>query len=150
VHSELQQTMNDLVGIIRRESELQEALQRLDALEARVAKVGVSGGRAFNPGWHLAVDLRNMLLVSRAIATAALERTESRGGHTREDFPKMDPEWRRINLVLELDANGKVALTRKPVPTIRPDLLALFDREELGKYLTAEELPAAGGEEAAK
>jgi succinate dehydrogenase / fumarate reductase flavoprotein subunit len=150
VHAELQQTMNDLVGIIRRESELQEALRRLDVLERRVAKVGVSGGRAFNPGWHLAVDLRNMLLVSRAIATAALERTESRGGHTREDFPKMDPEWRRINLVLELDANGKVALTRKPVPTIRPDLLALFDREELGKYLTAEELPAAGGEEAAK
>lgn len=150
VHAELQQTMNDLVGIIRRESELQEALQRLDGLEERVAKVAVTGGRAFNPGWHLALDLRNMVLVSRAIATAALERTESRGGHTREDHPKMDPQWRRINLVLELDPGGKVALSRKPVPTIRPDLLALFDQEELGKYLTAEELPAAGGEEAAK
>lgn len=150
VHAELQQTMNDLVGIIRRENELREALQRLDVLEERAKKVAVSGGREFNPGWHLALDLRNMVLVSRAIATAALERTESRGGHTREDFPKMDPEWRRINLVLELDANGKVALARKPVPTIRPDLLALFDREELAKYLTAEELPAAGGEEAAK
>jgi succinate dehydrogenase / fumarate reductase flavoprotein subunit len=150
VHAELQQTMNDLVGIIRRESELRDALQRLDALEERVGKVSVGGGRAFNPGWHLALDLRNMLVVSKAIATAALERTESRGGHTREDFPKMDPEWRRINLVLELDANGEIALTRKPVPTIRPDLLALFDREELAKYLTAEELPAADGEEAAK
>jgi succinate dehydrogenase / fumarate reductase flavoprotein subunit len=150
VHTELQQTMNDLVGIIRRENELQEALRRLDVLEERVTKVAVSGGRAFNPGWHLALDLRNMVLVSRAIATAALERTESRGGHTREDHPKMDPQWRRLNLVLELDADGKVALIRKPVPTIRPDLLALFDREELAKYLTAEELPAAGVEEAGK
>jgi succinate dehydrogenase / fumarate reductase flavoprotein subunit len=150
VHAELQQTMNDLVGIIRRENELQEALQRLDVLEERVKRVAVGGGRAFNPGWHLALDLRNMVLVSRAIAMAALERTESRGGHTREDHPKMDPQWRRINLVLELDADGEMALSRKPVPTIPPDLLALFDREELAKYLTAEELPAAGVEEAGK
>jgi succinate dehydrogenase / fumarate reductase flavoprotein subunit len=150
VHAELQQTMNDLVGIIRREGELQEALRRLDALEERVTKVAVTGGRAFNPGWHLALDLRNMVLVSRAIAMAALERTESRGGHTREDFPRMDPQWRRTNIVLELDASGRMALSRKAVPTIRPDLLALFEREELAKYLTAEELPAAGGEEAAK
>jgi succinate dehydrogenase / fumarate reductase flavoprotein subunit len=150
VHAELQQTMNDLVGIIRRENELQDALRRLDVLEERATKVAVGGGRAFNPGWHLALDLRNMVLVSRAIATAALERTESRGGHTREDHPKMDPQWRRLNLVLELDADGKVALIRKPVPAIAPDLLALFDREELAKYLTAEELPAAGVEEAGK
>lgn len=150
LHAELQQTMNDLVGIIRREAELQEALQRLEALEDRVSKVAVSGGREFNPSWHLALDLRNMVLVSRAITMAALERTESRGGHTREDHPGMDPQWRRLNLALELDADGAVTLSRKAVPAIRPDLLALFDREELAKYLTTGELPAAGGEEAAK
>ena len=77
---------------------------------------------------------------------AALERTESRGGHTREDHPKMDPQWRRLNLVLELDPSGRPALSRKPVPTIRPELLALFDRSELEKYYTAEELPTKDDE----
>ncbi len=151
VHQDLQQTMNDLVGIIRREGELRQALVKLDELEQRAAKVAVSGGRAFNPGWHLSLDLRNMLAVSRCIALAALERTESRGGHTREDHPVMDPAWRRTNLVLEMDPAGKVALSHKPVPTIRPDLLALFDRGELSKYLTPEELPAEQpGEEGSK
>ncbi len=146
VHTDLQQMMNDLVGIIRREGELVDALRNLTALEARVAEVGVTGGRTFNSGWHLAVDLRNMLLVSRCIATAALERTESRGGHTREDHPAMDPTWRGVNLVLALDG-GTVTLARQPVPAIRPDLLALFDRSELEKYLTPEELAGVGREE---
>jgi succinate dehydrogenase / fumarate reductase flavoprotein subunit len=142
VHGELQQAMNDLVGIIRREGEIAEALTRLDDFERRVARVRVTGGRAFNPGWHLALDLRNMMLVSRCIAMAALERTESRGGHTREDHPKMDPQWRKVNLVLGLETvpTGKVTLTHQPVPTMRTDLLALFDRVELSKYYTPEEL----------
>jgi succinate dehydrogenase / fumarate reductase flavoprotein subunit len=142
VHSELQQAMNDLVGIIRREGEIVEALGRLDEFDGRVARVRVSGGRAFNPGWHLALDLRNMLLISRCIAMAALERTESRGGHTREDHPKMDPQWRQVNLVLGLETipTGKVTLTRQPVPTMRNELLSLFDRAELAKYYTSEEL----------
>jgi succinate dehydrogenase / fumarate reductase, flavoprotein subunit len=139
VHADLQQTMNDLVGIIRRAGEVAEALARLDDFEARTAKVVVTGSRKFHPGWHLALDLRNMLLVSRCIATAALERTESRGGHTREDHPGMDPHWRGVNLVLSMD-NDTVRLEHKPVPDIRPDLLALFDRGELGKYLKPEEL----------
>ncbi|MGA8980985.1 MAG: fumarate reductase/succinate dehydrogenase flavoprotein subunit, partial [Pedococcus sp.] len=87
LHSELQQKMNDLVGIIRREGEVREALEMLDELDERVKSVGVQGKRPFNPGWHLALDLRNMLAVCRCVALAALERTESRGGHTREDFP---------------------------------------------------------------
>ena len=91
VHTDLQQTMNDLVGIIRREGEIRQALERLDELEERAARVSVEGHRQFNPGWHLALDLQNMVLVSRCVAMAALERTESRGGHTREDHPAMDP-----------------------------------------------------------
>jgi succinate dehydrogenase / fumarate reductase, flavoprotein subunit len=152
VHAELQQTMNDLVGIIRREGEVAEALSRLDGFETRTGKVVSKGGRRFNPGWHLALDLRNMLLVSRCIAMAALERTESRGGHTREDHPKMDPEWRGVNLVLSVEGD-RVDLVHKPVPTIRPDLLGLFDRGELSKYLKPEEtavLDSASDEEGSR
>jgi succinate dehydrogenase / fumarate reductase flavoprotein subunit len=141
LHADLQQVMGDLVGIIRRRTELEDALRRLDELTERVKKVGVTGGRRYNPGWHLALDLRNMLVVSECTARAALVREESRGGHTREDFPAMDPKWRRINLVSRLDGE-EVRVERKPVPPIPPELLALFDRNELSKYLTEEELAA--------
>ena len=144
IHQELQQTMNDLVGIIRRESEMVEALRRLEDLRRRARRVGVEGHRQFNPGWHLALDLRNMLLVSECVARAALERTESRGGHTRDDHPEMDRRWRRVNLLCSLaapgDADSAVTVTRREMPPMRPDLLELFTREELGKYLTDEEL----------
>ncbi|GAA2739002.1 fumarate reductase/succinate dehydrogenase flavoprotein subunit [Pedococcus aerophilus] len=140
VHSEMQQKMNDLVGIIRREGEVREALEMLDEMDERVKRVGVQGKRPFNPGWHLALDLRNMLAVCRCVALAALERNESRGGHTREDFPTMDPQWRGVNLVCTIDEVGGVALRRQPVPEIRQDLLELFERSELAKYLTGEEL----------
>ncbi len=150
LHSELQQKMNDLVGIIRREGEVREALEMLDELDERVKSVGVQGKRPFNPGWHLALDLRNMLAVCRCVALAALERTESRGGHTREDFPKMDPQWRGVNLVCTLDPGGEVALKHQPVPEIRQDLLELFEHTELGKYLTDAELARRGGPPAAQ
>ncbi|MGA8978476.1 MAG: fumarate reductase/succinate dehydrogenase flavoprotein subunit, partial [Pedococcus sp.] len=131
--------------IIRREGEVREALEMLDELDERVKRVGVQGKRPFNPGWHLALDLRNMLAVCRCVALAALERTESRGGHTREDFPKMDPQWRGVNLVCTLDPGGEVALKHQPVPEIRQDLLELFEHTELGKYLTDAELARRGG-----
>jgi succinate dehydrogenase / fumarate reductase flavoprotein subunit len=143
VQVDLQRTMNDLVGIIRREGEVREALQALDGFEARVAKVVSGSRRRFDPGWHLALDLRNMLVVSRCVAMAALERTESRGGHTRDDYPGMDPEWRKVNLVCWLPdgpTSSRVELVRQPVPTIRADLMALFEPSELGKYLTSDEL----------
>jgi len=139
LHQELQQTMNDLVGIIRRESEIQEALSALEALSVRAATVGVEGHRQFNPGWHLALDLRNMLVVSKCVALAALERHESRGGHTREDYPGMNPTWRGVNLICSLDGDD-VLVEHKPVPPIRRDLLELFDRAELAKYMTEAEL----------
>lgn len=151
LHQELQQTMNDLVGIIRREGEMAEALDKLAELRQRARRAGVEGHRQFNPGWHLALDLRNMLLVSECVARAALERTESRGGHTREDHPGMSRDWRRVNLLCALadptgglaatdPARGQIALTRVTTDPIRPDLLALFDKEELVKYLAEEEL----------
>src|SRR5690606_18565359 len=139
IQQDLQTVMGDLVGIIRRRSELEEALNRLAELRERVAKVSVSGGRRYNPGWHLAMDMRKMVLVSECTERAALGREESRGGHTREDFPTMRPEWRRINLVCMLDGD-RVRLERKPVPKMPPELLRLFDRDELAKYLTDEEL----------
>jgi succinate dehydrogenase / fumarate reductase flavoprotein subunit len=139
LQQDLQAVMGDLVGIIRREGELADALVRLAELRERVAKVSAAGGRRYNPGWHLALDLRNMLVVSECTAKAALERQESRGGHTREDFPTMDPKWRMVNLVCALDGDT-VRLTHKPLPKMRAELVALFDRAELAKYLTDEEL----------
>ena len=141
VHAELQQAMNDLVGIIRREKELEAALAELDKLRVRAAQISAVGVRAYNPGWHLALDLRNMLLVSDCVAQAALERQESRGGHTRDDFPDMSPDWRKINLVCSLDGD-RAQVRRQPLPPMRADLLALFERSELKKYLTDSELPA--------
>jgi len=139
VWHDLQTVMQDLVGIIRREHELQDALKRLADLRPRVAGVKATGGRRFNPGWHLALDLRNMLVVSECTARAALLREESRGGHTREDFPSMDPKWRKLNLVCSL-AGDTVEITPKPVPAMPRELLELFDIAELKKYLTPEEL----------
>ena len=140
IHHELQQTMNDLVGIIRKSGEIQEALERLQALKQRARNVGVEGNRGFNPGWHLALDLRNMLTVSECIARAALMREESRGGHTRDDFPTMDANWRKVNLVCSAAADS-VDVVTQPMQPMREDLIALFQRDELGKYLTADELP---------
>ncbi|MHC3393492.1 fumarate reductase/succinate dehydrogenase flavoprotein subunit [Streptomyces lavendulocolor] len=144
LHQELQQTMNDLVGIIRREEEMRQALRKLAELRLRARGAGVEGHRQFNPGWHLALDLRNMLLVSECVARAALERTESRGGHTREDRPAMERAWRRVNLLCRIadpdSDEGQIALERTTTEPIRSDLLSLFDKEELVKYLAEEEL----------
>jgi len=139
VHHELQQTMQDLVGLIRRETEVKAALGELEKFKERAAQVSVPGERAYNPGWHYAQDLRNMLLVAECVAMAALERQESRGGHTRDDYPAMSPEWRKVNLILTLDGD-KIDMVHKPLPKMRDDLLALFDKSELKKYMTDEEL----------
>ncbi|MEV2221481.1 fumarate reductase/succinate dehydrogenase flavoprotein subunit [Nocardia vinacea] len=146
LHTDLQQAMNDLVGIIRKEHELQEAIERLAELRTRFNSVTVEGHRQFNPGWHLALDLRNMLLISECVAQAALLRTESRGGHTRDDFPAMDPEWRNKLLVCAIDsadADGPVPgvrVTPEDQIPMRDDLLALFDLGELEKYYNSADL----------
>ena len=140
VHAALQQLMTEQVGLIRNEGELQSALAELEKLRARVADVSVEGGRAYNPGWHLAQDLRNMMLVSDCVAQSALERQESRGGHTRDDYPVMSPTWRQVNLVCTLRGSDQVALARQPMIPMREDLLGLFEVSELKKYLTEGEL----------
>ncbi|MGW1342364.1 fumarate reductase/succinate dehydrogenase flavoprotein subunit [Kribbella sp. NPDC002412] len=144
IHQELQQSMNDLVGIIRKEEEMEQALGKLAEYRGRIAKMTVEGHRQFNPGWHLALDLRNMLTVSECVAKAALQRQESRGGHTRDDYPTMSAEWRKKLLVCGLDADGGVTVTEKEQVPMRDDLLELFELDELKKYLTDEELPAHG------
>jgi succinate dehydrogenase / fumarate reductase, flavoprotein subunit len=142
VHSEVQQTMSDLVGIIRTEDDIKAALAELEKLRARAANVSAEGGPAYNPGWHLALDLRNIMLIADCVALAALERQESRGGHTRNDFPEMSAEWRKVNLICTLDGD-RVSVRRQPMVPMREDLLALFDLSELKKYYTDAELPPA-------
>jgi succinate dehydrogenase / fumarate reductase, flavoprotein subunit len=128
VHGELQDVMQDLVGIIRTESELIGALQDVNALRDRIEKLSVEGPRRFNPGWNLSIDLRNMLLVSEAVAMAALERKESRGGHTRDDYPMTDYDfWGKLNVIVELDEEGRVSLRHQPLPEPPPELAALLE-----------------------
>jgi len=144
LHQELQQTMNDLVGIIRRADEMELALKKLAQLRRRAEHVVVQGHRQFNPGWHLALDLRNMIAVSECVARAGLERTESRGGHTRDDYPVMDADWRHALLVCTLDPDsveGSVRVERKMQIPMRADLAGLFELDELKKYFTGDELP---------
>jgi succinate dehydrogenase / fumarate reductase flavoprotein subunit len=141
LHAELQQCMNELVGIIRKSSEIQDALERLEKIKERARTVSASGGRAFNPGWHLALDLRNMIMVCECIAKAALMREESRGGHTRDDFPKMSADWRKVNLVCSVNASGDgIDVVKQPMIPMREDLLQLFKKDELKKYFTDEEI----------
>ena len=151
LHTDLQQSMNDLVGIIRKPEEVEQALVKLDEIRDRMPRMAVEGHRQFNPGWHLAVDMRNMLLVSECVAKAALLRTESRGGHTRADHPAMDANWRNTLLVCTVDESTGdplvpgVTVTRKEQVPMRPELLDLFEFEELAKYYTDDELAGHAG-----
>jgi succinate dehydrogenase / fumarate reductase, flavoprotein subunit len=129
VQKDLQETMQSLVGIIRREEELVDSLSKLAEMKQRLPNVAVEGNRQYNPGWHLALDLHNMLLVSECIAKAALERTESRGGHTREDHPGPSDEWGGINLVLTLSDGGDVDLKRQPLPQMPDELVELIETQ---------------------
>ena len=128
IQHDLQDTMQELVGIIRTEGELKAALEKLQVLKERAGRVHVEGNRQYNPGWHLALDLRSLLTVSECIAMAALERKESRGGHTRDDYPKPDPELGKVNVVLrQREPGGELTLTREPLPEMPDELKQLFD-----------------------
>jgi succinate dehydrogenase / fumarate reductase flavoprotein subunit len=126
LHAELQTTMNELVGIIRDADEMNEALARLQGFKERAKNLTVTGNRQFNPGWHLAIDLKNMLLCSEMVAVAAIERKESRGGHTRNDYPVAVAEWGTKNVVLS-EKDGTVSFKLQPLPVMPDDLKLLFD-----------------------
>jgi len=117
--------MQKKVGIIRREAELSEALEELKTLRKSAAKVQVSGNVQYNPGWHLALDLSNMLDISEAVARAALTRAESRGAHTRADYPDSDPEWGKVNLAIRKKGDT-IEVEKIPLPEIPPELKALL------------------------
>jgi succinate dehydrogenase / fumarate reductase flavoprotein subunit len=127
IQRDLQQTMQDLVGIVRRESELRQALEAIQQLRARAQKVSVSGNREYNPGWHTACDLENLFIVSEAIARAALERKESRGAHFRDDFPSKDEAFSTVNFVIQESASGEMRVERTPLPTMPPELKQLIE-----------------------
>ena len=129
IQADLQETMQSLVGIIRNEAELKEALKRIEVLKERAKKVRVEGGRIYNPGWHVALDLTSLLTVAECSAVAALERKESRGGHTRDDHPYTDDAWGKLNVVLRL-RDGRVQVNREPLPEMPAELKALFQERK--------------------
>ena len=128
VHHDLQETMQSLVGIIRVESELLEAEDKLAELQDRASKCTVEGGVRFNPGWHLDLDLESMLAVSNCTTLSAIARRESRGGHTREDYPGFRPEFENVNMVTRL-VDGKYVVVQEPKPQMPDELAKLFEEE---------------------
>jgi succinate dehydrogenase / fumarate reductase flavoprotein subunit len=129
IHQDLQECMQSLVGIIRTEGELKKALDEIAGLKARAARVRVEGTRHYNPGWHLALDLHSLLTVSEAVTLAALERKESRGGHAREDYPKMDPAFGKVNVVVR-KVGGELTVTREPLPGMPDELKQLLEGDK--------------------
>jgi succinate dehydrogenase / fumarate reductase flavoprotein subunit len=127
IQYELQELMQDLVGIVRREDELQKALEAVGVLKARAQKVGVTGNREYNPGWHTALDLHNLLIVSEAVTRAAIERKESRGGHFREDFPEKNPAYATFNTVISRGLDGRMQLRRLPLPAMPEELKKIIE-----------------------
>jgi succinate dehydrogenase / fumarate reductase flavoprotein subunit len=130
IQRDLQELMQENVGIVRTEGEMAHALEALQGLRGRAAKAGVTGNRDYNPGWHTAIDLRNLLDVSEAITRSALERRESRGGHFREDFPGKDAEWAKWNVRVALGSNGTMQVTRSPISEMPAELAQVVRENE--------------------
>jgi succinate dehydrogenase / fumarate reductase flavoprotein subunit len=122
VQKDLQEAMQELVGIVRNEDEMRQGLDNIDQLRVRANKVGVTGNREYNPGWHTALDLKNLLTVSEAITRAALERKESRGAQFREDYPNKDDAFGKVNTIISKAADGSMQVRLEPLPPI-PDYL---------------------------
>ena len=127
VQNDLQNMMQELVGIVRLQNEMEKALDGIAKLKARAAKVAVQGHREYNPGWHTAIDLKHLLTISEAITVSALDRKESRGGHFREDFPDKDPEAQKYNAVLSKSADGSMKLRREPIPPMPAELKQVIE-----------------------
>jgi len=130
VQSALQNMMQDLVGIVRTEVEMQQAVQELSKLKERAAHAGITGHREYNPGWHTSIDLKNLLTVSEAIARSAIERKESRGGHFREDFPEKDPAYATFNVVTRRAPDGSMEVKRMPLAPLPPELKQIIEDQK--------------------
>jgi succinate dehydrogenase / fumarate reductase flavoprotein subunit len=126
IQYDLQESMQDLVGIVRTESEMQQALSVIAALDGRAENVGIAGHRQYNSGWHTAIDLANLVLVSEAITRAALLRKESRGAQFREDYPNKDPEWGKHNIVVKRGADGEMLVEKRALPPMPDELQAVI------------------------
>jgi len=122
--------MQELVGIVRQEDEMQRALEGVNALRKRARRVGVEGNREYNPGWHTALDLANLLTISEAIALAAIERKESRGGHFRDDHPDKDGQFAKFNIVVRKAPDGSMQLERRPIPPLPAELQAIIEEQK--------------------
>jgi succinate dehydrogenase / fumarate reductase flavoprotein subunit len=129
IHTDLQECMQNLVGIIRTEAELNQALMIIQQLKQRSQNVKVEGNRHYNPGWHLALDLHSLLNFAEAATLAAIERKESRGGHTRDDFPNTDAKFAKLNIVIRRK-NGEMSLSQEPLPEMPDDLKALLEEKK--------------------
>jgi succinate dehydrogenase / fumarate reductase, flavoprotein subunit len=127
IQSDLQESMQNLVGIVRTEGEMQQALGAIAALRARAAQAGITGNRQYNNGWHTAMDLENMLVVSEAITRAALLRKESRGAQFRDDFPNKDAEWGKYNIVAWRGDDGEMRLEKRPIQPMTDELKAVIE-----------------------
>ncbi|MEX0875054.1 MAG: fumarate reductase/succinate dehydrogenase flavoprotein subunit [Actinomycetota bacterium] len=128
IHHDLQDTMQMLVGIIRTESDLAKAIDELSTLRDRASKARITGSRIYNPGWHMAIDLQAMITVAECCARAALERKESRGGHTRDDYPGPEPAFAKVNIACRSAADG-ITVTQEPLPQIIDELQKILDEE---------------------
>jgi succinate dehydrogenase / fumarate reductase flavoprotein subunit len=127
IQHDLQEMMQELVGIVRREEEMARALEELSKLRARASRVRVDGNRAYNPGWHTALDLGALLNVSEAVARSALERRESRGAHFRDDLPKPDPAFAKVNVVVKKGPGGEMRVERRPIPEMPAALKQIIE-----------------------
>jgi succinate dehydrogenase / fumarate reductase flavoprotein subunit len=126
IHEDLRATMQNLVGIVRTGADLEKALGKISELRERAARVSVTGNMQFNPGWHLALDLANMLDISEVVTRAAIARQESRGGHTREDFPESDDSWGKVNQMAR-QRDGKIEIEKTPLPEMPDELKKLLE-----------------------
>jgi succinate dehydrogenase / fumarate reductase flavoprotein subunit len=123
---ELQDLMQVKAGIIRNEADLNEALAGVQKIKDKAKSVKATGGRAYNPGWHQALDLRSMLICSEAVVRSAIGRRESRGGHSREDFPNYDKEMGKVNQVIKKGTDGEMQIRKEPLPQMPAELQELF------------------------
>ena len=130
IQYELQDMMQEKVGIVRTEADMQAALEGIQLLKTRAAKVGVVGNREYNPGWHTALDLKNLLTCAEAVTRCAMERKESRGGHFRDDYDQKDPKYATFNNVVKKGPGGSMVLERRPIPEMRADLKQVIEENK--------------------